>query len=164
MHDMLVKLYDLPEADPLIKSLKDEGMEIRTALHDERHRVVEWVQNLFGGLWADECSVSFDNQPVSCFIALHGKDIIGFACFDSSFKNFFGPAGVSEEKRGIGIGKALFLSCLHKMAANGYAYAIIGGVGPSDFYRKISGAVAIEGSSPAAYRNQLKKKRSKKSV
>lgn len=158
MHDMLVKLYDLPEVVPLIKGLEDEGIEIRTAAHDESHRVVEWVRCLFGDLWAAECAVSFDNQPVSCFIALHEEDIIGFACYDSTFKNFFGPAGVSEENRGLGIGKALLLSCLHKMAESGYAYAIIGGVGPSDFYRKTAGAIPIEESSPEAYRQQLKKK------
>jgi len=164
MHDMLVKLYGLPEVDSIVKSLKDKGVEIRTAVHDERQQVMEWVRNLFGDQWAGECAVSFDNQQVSCFIALHEKDIIGFACYDSAFKNFFGPTGVSEGKRGGGIGKALFLSCLHKMAANGYAYAIIGAVGPSDFYRKTAGAVKIEGSSPGVYRNHLKKNRTKKPI
>ena len=95
MHDMLVKLYDLPEVEPFIKTLNDKGIKIRTAVQDERQRVVAWVRDLFGNIWADECSVSFDNHPVSCFIALDDEDIIGFACFDSTFKNFFGPTGVS---------------------------------------------------------------------
>lgn len=158
MHDMLVKLYGLPEADSFVKILTDKGIEIRTAVHDERQQVVEWVRKLFGDQWAGECAVSFDNHPVSCVIAVHEKDIIGFACYDSAVKNFFGPTGVSEGERGGGIGKALFLSCLHKMAANGYAYAIIGSVGPSDFYRKTAGAVKIEGSSSETYRSELKKR------
>lgn len=33
----------------------------------------------------------------------------------------------------------------------GYAYAIIGGVGPAEFYAKAVGAVLIEGSSPGIY-------------
>ena len=68
--------------------------------------------------------------------------------------------GVTEKKRGRGIGNALFLSCLHTMAANGYAYAIIGGVGPADFYAKAVGAVEIEGSSPGIFRDRLAEKES----
>ena len=60
-----------------------------------------------------------------------------------------------------GIGKALFLSCMHSMAANGYAYAIIGGVGPADFYAKAVGATIIEHSSPGIYRDQLTKEKTK---
>ena len=56
------------------------------------------------------------------------------------------------------IATALFLSCLHAMAGHGYAYAIIGGVGPTAFYADTVGAVPIEGSSPEIYRDLLRKK------
>jgi hypothetical protein len=42
------------------------------------------------------------------------------------------------------------------MLAQGYGYAIIGGVGPAEFYTKIAGATIIEGSSPGIYRGLLK--------
>jgi predicted N-acetyltransferase YhbS len=113
------------------------------------------VRNTFDGAWESECDVSFSNHPVSCFIATEGGKIIGFACYDSTCKNFFGPSGVAETKRGLGIGKALLLSCLHVMRANGFAYAIIGGVGPAEFYSKAVGAITIEGSSPGIYRDRL---------
>ena len=156
MADMLVKLYDLPEVAPLIRSLSGQGVVIRTARAYEKHLVVEWVGGLFGRGWASECDVAFSNHPVSCLIATEGGRIIGFACFDCTCKNFFGPTGVSETKRGLGIGKALFLACLHAMAADGYAYAIIGGPGPGDFYVRTAGATTIEGSSPGIYRDGLK--------
>jgi len=124
----------------------------------EKHDVVDWVKNTFGAGWASECDVAFSNHPISCFIATEAGKIIGFACYDSTCKNFFGPTGVTGIKRGIGIGKALFLACMHAMAANGYAYAIIGGVGPADFYAKTAGAVIIKDSSPGIYRDQLTKK------
>jgi len=54
----------------------------------------------------------------------------------------------------------LLLSCLHSMAENGYAYAIIGGSG--DFYAKTVGATKIEGSSPGIYRDRLKDKKANK--
>jgi predicted N-acetyltransferase YhbS len=63
--------------------------------------------------------------------------------------------GVAVEARGRGIGGALLLACLHAMAAAGYAYAIIGGVGNADIYRKVAGAVEIAGSTPGIYRDRL---------
>ena len=155
MSDMLVKLYELPEVASLIKRLNDQGVVVRSAMAYEKHRVVEWVRGSFGQGWASECDVSFSNHPASCLIATERGRIVGFACYDSTCKNFFGPTGVSETKRGLGIGKALFLSCLHAMAADGYAYAIIGAPGPVEFYAKTVGATVIEGSSPGIYRDGL---------
>ncbi len=156
MGDMLVKLYDLPEVTPLIKRLGGQGFVIRTVMAYEKHLVVEWVRGAFGPGWASECEVAFSNHPVSCFIATEKGLIIGFACYESTCRNFFGPTGVSESKRGLGIGKALFLACLHAMAADGYAYAIIGSAGPGEFYAKAAGATTIEGSAPGIYRDGLK--------
>ncbi len=162
MSDMLVKLYDLPEIDSLVQRLRDQGIVIRTAMSYEKHNVVEWVQDSFDRCWASECDVSFSNHPISCFIATKAGKIIGFACYESTCKNFFGPTGVAKIKRGLGIGKALLLSCLHAMAADGYAYAIIGGTGSGDFYAKTVGAKEIEGSSPGIYCDRLTQKEGNK--
>jgi predicted N-acetyltransferase YhbS len=54
-----------------------------------------------------------------------------------------------------GIGKALLFACLEDMKHQGFGYAIIGGVGPAEFYAKAVGAVAIEGSAPGIYRGLL---------
>ncbi len=156
MSDMLVKLYELPNTSSLVETLKNHGIVIRAARSYEKHQVTEWVRNTFGGTWESECDVSFSNHPVSCFIATETGEIIGFACYDSTYKNFFGPSGVAETRRGLGIGKALLLSCLHAMGANGFAYAIIGGVGPAEFYSKAVGAISIAGSSPGVYGDRLK--------
>jgi predicted N-acetyltransferase YhbS len=160
MPDMLVKLYDLPAVDNLLAKLKEEGIIIRAAMPYERKQIVAWVRTRFGDGWANECNVAFGNHPVSCIIATEEGSIIGFGCHECTCRNYFGPAGVAEQKRGRGIGKVLLLSCLHAMAANGYAYAIIGGVGPSDFYAKVAGAMIIEGSTPGIYRDPLKKEES----
>ena len=155
MSDMLVKLYDLPALMPQLENLKNKGIIIRTAMSYEKHNIVAWVQNTFGNEWAGECDVAFSNHPISCYIATENGEIIGFACYDCTSKNFFGPTGVAENARGRGIGKALLLACLHTIANNGYAYAIIGGVGPVEFYAKTVGATEIEDSSPGIYRNRL---------
>jgi hypothetical protein len=53
------------------------------------------------------------------------------------------------------VGRALLLSALHAQRARGYAYAIIGGVGPSEFYAKTVAAIAIPGSTPGIYGGML---------
>ena len=76
-------------------------------------------------------------------------------CWDATAANFFGPTGVHPRARNKGVGKALLFACLEDMRAQGFAYAIIGGVGPAEFYAKAVGAVAIEGSAPGIYRGLL---------
>jgi GNAT superfamily N-acetyltransferase len=155
MPDMLVKLYALPEAGPLLARLGAEGVEVRRALAPEKERVVGWVRQQFGGGWASECEVAFARQPIGCFVAVAEGKVVGFACHDATYRNFFGPTGVERAQRGRGMGQALLLACLHAMAAQGYAYAIIGGVGPAEFYAKTVGATLIEGSEPGIYRGML---------
>jgi GNAT superfamily N-acetyltransferase len=155
MPDMLVKLYDLPEVERDFKRLGDEGIVIRRAMPSEKHMVVRWVGRMFGAGWASECDIAFGNRPVSCFVAAEKGRIVGFCCYETTCKNFFGPMGVAESHRGRGLGRVLTLCSLRAMAEMGYAYAIIGGVGPADFYAKVAGAREIEGSSPGIYRDRL---------
>jgi len=160
MSDMLVRLYDLPPIAPILEKQKKEGIIIHRAIAPEKHIVVDWVLKNFGEGWASECDVSFSNHPVSCYIAIKDKQIIGFACYEATCKDFFGPTGVKEEHRGKKIGEALLLSCLNSMYEQGYAYAIIGGGAwgtVKDFYAKTVGAIEIENSSPGIYNNLLRK-------
>ena len=72
-----------------------------------------------------------------------GRKLVGFACYDTSARGFFGPTGVDETARGGGIGHALLLASLLDMRAQGYGYAIVGDVGPVDFYVRAVGATPI---------------------
>ncbi|MEA1921128.1 MAG: GNAT family N-acetyltransferase [Pseudomonadota bacterium] len=157
MSDMLVKLYDLQKMEAFDKNFKNREILVRVAMAYEKHDVIEWISNSFGKQWASECSAAFSRQPISCFIATERGRIIGFAAYDCTCKNFFGPTGVAEDKRRLGIGRTLLLSCLYAMKANGYAYAIIGGVSSTNFYTKVAGATIIEGSSPGIYYDRLTK-------
>ena len=151
MPDMLVKLYELPDFNSALNKITKLGVTIRHPDSLEKTPLIHWVQETFGPRWAKECDVSFTSSPVTCFIAEKEKRIIGFACYDCTAKNFFGPTGVVEPDRGKGVGKALLFSCLHAMKEMGYGYAIIGGVGPADFYTKAVGATIIEGSKTSIY-------------
>jgi len=156
MHDMLVRLYDVHDASSRVEALRADGIEVRRALAAEKHLIVAWVRQQFGDGWASECEVSFGRLPVSCFRAQRGPEVLGFACYDATAKAFFGPTGVLERERKRGIGTALLLVTLDAMRAEGYAYAIIGGVGPADFYRRAVGAVSIAGSTPGIYAHLLR--------
>jgi predicted N-acetyltransferase YhbS len=81
--------------------------------------------------------------------------LLGFACYDVASKGMFGPIGVREDYWRRGIGKALLLTCLHAMAMEGYAYAVIGSAGPAEFYAKTVGATVIAGSEPGISRGRL---------
>jgi GNAT superfamily N-acetyltransferase len=153
--DMLVKLYDLPASHEAVSRLAAAGVSVRRALPPEKHKVLDWVRSTFSEAWASEADVAFGHQPVSCFLAIQGKGLLGFACHDATCPNFFGPTGVDASARGRGIGAALLLACLEAMRHQGFAYAIIGGVGPADFYAKTVGAIPIEGSAPGIYRGLL---------
>ena len=93
--------------------------------------------------------------PVSCFIAVKDGALVGFACHEATAKGFFGPTGVDDSCRGKGIGQALLVRTLLDMREQGYAYAVIGGAGPTGFYERTVGATAIAGSVPGIYRGML---------
>ncbi|HJS31212.1 MAG TPA: GNAT family N-acetyltransferase [Alphaproteobacteria bacterium] len=151
MPDMLVKLYGLPDLGDALAKAARARVEVRRPNPWEKAPLLAWIGEIFNAAWAAECEAAFATNPPSCFIAKSDDGIVGFACHDCTRRNFFGPTGVAEPSRGKGIGRALLLSCLHAMHANGYAYAIIGGVGPADYYAKAVGAISIEGSSPGIY-------------
>ncbi|MGI5947400.1 MAG: GNAT family N-acetyltransferase [Lachnospiraceae bacterium] len=156
MADMLVSLLDLPDVGNLYDNLKAEGIEIRRACTPNKFQIVEWVKAHSGLRGASECDTCFSHHPVSCFIAVQGNEIIGYACYNSTAPDFFGPTRVLDSMQGKGVGKALLLACLQSMRECGYIYAIIGGIGPREFYIKTVNAIDIPGSTPGLYKNVLK--------
>jgi GNAT superfamily N-acetyltransferase len=150
--DMLVKLYELPEPPAGLEALGAQGISILRALPPDRYKVIAYVKSAFGDGWAGECESAFGRQPVSCFLAVRDRKIVGFACYDCTAKGFFGPTGVDEALRGRGVGRALLLRSLLALREEGYGYAIIGAAGRSaPFYQKAVGAIPIEGSFPGIY-------------
>lgn len=155
MTDLLVRLYSLDDPAPRLDALKRLGIELRRPMAYEKTIVLSWVKRQFGQGWADECSAAFARRPVSCFMAVREGAILGFACYDCTYRGFYGPAGVQESDRGRGIGTALLLSALTAMAAEGYAYAVIGYANSLAFYEKAAGATVIQDSGTGAYPSKL---------
>jgi hypothetical protein len=152
MPDMLVNLLKLPSLD----RLHDDSVNIRRAQPFEITPVREFIKQNFSVAWADEISVGFANKPVSVVIATRAGKVIGFAGYECTRKNFFGPTGVVKAERGIGIGTALLIASLWGLRELGYVYAVIGSAGPTDFYKRVVGAIVIPDSEPGIYVDLLK--------
>ena len=154
--DYLVNLSRLSPRPDLDARMTAAGVTIRRPLAPEARLVTQWVAETFGNGWSSETAVALSRQPPSCFIATRERRLIGFACHESIARGFFGPTGVAEEARGLGIGHALLLASLFDLKAMGYGYAVIGDVGPSAFYEKTVGAMPIPNSAPGIYAGMLK--------
>ena len=155
MVDMLVKLYDLPAGEPLRNELAGQGIRVRMCRPFEMHAVEEWIAREFSTRWVSEFQTAMAHQPCGCVIATLERKVVGFACYDATARGFIGPMGVDSSLRKGGVGKALLVTALEQMRSIGYAYAIIGGTGPQEFYARTVGATVIEGSDPGFYADIL---------
>ena len=112
MADMLVKLFNISMPVNEEEKLLENGIRIKRALATNRSKIVEYSKTCGGQDYSDEVRAAFANNPITCYIATKDKELIGFACFEATAKNFFGPMAVSEEYRKHGIGKVLLLRSL----------------------------------------------------
>ena len=161
MPDMLVKLYELPPIHEEYGKMRKLGITVRPALPAERNVVLNFVKTQFSPIWEGEAAAALGRMPVSCHIAVRDGEILGFACWEASARDFFGPTGIIPEARGKGVGRALLISCLSAMRDYGYGYAIVGSVGPAEFYEKACGAKVIKDSFPGIYEGMLKERDNK---
>jgi ribosomal protein S18 acetylase RimI-like enzyme len=155
--DYLVNLSLIHPDPALTERMEKAGVTIRRALAPELELAANWVRQRFSPLWSSETAVAFSRQPPSCFLATRDQKLVGFACYDAIARGFFGPTGVDEAARGGGIGRALLLATLRDMRTLGYGYAIIGDVGPAEFYERAVGATPIPGSEPGIFAGLLKR-------
>jgi GNAT superfamily N-acetyltransferase len=153
---MLVKLYEVEDDWSFLARQEELGITVRKPIGPEKHLVVGWIREKFGDAWASEADMALSNRPISCWIAIHEGKPIGFACYDATALGFFGPMGVDEQHRGRNTGKSLLLACLLDMKLKGYGYAVIGAVGPAEFYSKAAEAVEIPDSTPSVWKTWLR--------
>jgi GNAT superfamily N-acetyltransferase len=154
MSDLLVRLYDLP-VFAAEEKVRAAGIVVRRAISPERHVIIAWVRTHFSEGWVSEVALGMSQQPTTVYVAVRGQELLGFACYDTTAKGFFGPTGVDEAARGQGIGETLLISTLRAMREAGYAYGVIGDPGPVEFYTKRLDALEIPKSKPGHYAGML---------
>lgn len=155
MADLLVRLYDLPEFAATAR-VAAAGIVIRRALVPEKQLILDWIGPRFSHHWVSEAGTALSQMPPTILLAVQDNVLLGFACYDTSAKGFFGPTGVDEAARGQGIGEALLIATLRAMREAGYGYAVIGDPGPVAFYKKRLDAFEIPGSEPGVYAGMLR--------
>jgi GNAT superfamily N-acetyltransferase len=156
MPDLLVNLLKLPPLDATLSGLESDGIVVRRAQPFEITPARSFVEKFFSVEWADEISGGFATKPVSVYLAVVERQIVGFAGYECTRRGFFGPTGVVEDMQGRGVGRALLIASLWGLRELGYVYAIIGRAGPVGFYEKTVGAIVIPDSDPGIYTNLLK--------
>lgn len=147
---MLAPLYTLPDAGPYVERAREIGFEVRRAEPWDRKYMAEFARQ-FGEHWPVEADRAYNHTPITAYVAVKDTEIGGFAVYECTRRGYFGPTGVREDLRGSGVGAVLLIRCLESMRELGYGYAIIGGVGPAEFYEKVCGAFVIPGSDVGVY-------------
>ena len=157
MADMLVKLYNIPCSHDIEENLLKKGIRIKKALAPDRSRIVAFSRACAKDDYSDEVQAAFSNNPITCYIAVREKKLIGFACYEATARNFFGPMAVLESERKKGVGRALLLKSLKSMRELGYAYAVIGWPARSavSFYKRCVDAIMIDEKSSGVYKRMI---------
>ena len=153
----LINVFPIVICNKRYDRVAARNVRIIRPMTPNRDKVLRWIEERFGIGWSNEIAAAFTKSPVSCFIAYdtEKKEILGFAGYDCTAPDYFGPTGVAVEARKGGIGGALLIACLEALREEGYGYAIIGGAGPVDYYKKVCGAEIIEGSIPGIYKDLI---------
>ena len=156
--DLLVRLYDLPLLEKEIEKMRNCGVKLQHGFPPDREYVLSWVEKHTSIYAKGEAAKAFANTPASIILAVKDGDIVGYACYDATAPDFFGPTEVDKAYQGQGIGRALLIASMHALRAKGYGYAIIGSAGPVDFYKKCVGAIEIPDSDVGLYASFLRRR------
>lgn len=130
--------FDTAEAE---SALVGRGIAFRRLRHEDETALRPWVHGHWGSGWATEACNSLKNDPVTSHVAVNDGRIVGFATYDvMALTSGFGPTGVEERMRGLGLGKILLFRCLEDMKKRGNRHCEVTWVGPISYYSHTVGA------------------------
>jgi GNAT superfamily N-acetyltransferase len=115
-----------------------EGVELRRVLEPaDAEAVVGFVDQRWPH-WVAETRRGIEHG--SCFAALAGGDVVGFACHSVNRGGWVGPMGTDPGRQRGGVGSALLGSLCQDLRVAGYPDAEIAWVATVRFYAKAAGA------------------------
>ncbi len=117
-------------------ALREGGVQLRRASPEDADFLSGQVESAFSADWAWEVRLGLELHPPGVHIALSRGRLAGFAVSGVSGPDVFGPTGTLASHRKRGIGSTLLLRCLEDIRTRGHEHAIIGWLGPEEFYRR----------------------------
>ncbi len=136
VHNMRVDLdsaeFDTGEAE---LAQAGQGIIFRRLRHEDEPALRPWIDGNWGSSWRTEACNSLTNDPVTSHVAINDGRIVGFGTYDvMALTSGFGPTGVEESMRGLGLGKILLFRCLEDMKKRGDRHCEVTWVGPISYY------------------------------
>jgi mycothiol synthase len=115
---------------------------VRRASAGDRDRVISWIAETFGRIWAFETSRAFEHPIPTLVLAEERGRLAGFSAWgaNNAALGGYGPAGVTPSLRGRGMGRELLLGSLAEMRRDGFGRALIQWAAGYEFYRHVCGA------------------------
>jgi GNAT superfamily N-acetyltransferase len=116
--------------------------EVTIERASDSEEALDFIGREFGRLWRFEVSHAFRESTPPLFLARDSSGILGFSAHDVNNRGlgFYGPAGVTQSRRGAGLGRELLLASLADLAQRGYDRIVIPWVSSIEFYRKVANA------------------------
>jgi len=127
----------------LEERLVDNGMVFTLVNPTDRERLRDWVLEKFGSGWSYEAERAIGRAGAGVWVAEDATGTIAFSVFGSLENHWFGPIGVVEEKRKMGVGSVMLFKALDSLANLGIPKVIIPWTGHLFFYTQIPGIVGI---------------------
>jgi len=149
--EIKIRPYQTQDAETIV-SILNYYIANSTALYDYELRTLEKQQAIF----EEKLAKGF---PV--IVATIYDRAVGFGYYSEfRFREAYKftvehSVYVMPNEHGKGVGKALLLHALSGLWDMGYAYGVIAGAGPIEFYRKACGAIEIPDSVPGIYQHML---------
>lgn len=127
------------------EAIRSKGITIRRGSESDEEAIVKWVKEAFGNpFWGVETLYAFRNNPPSILLAETNNEFIGFAVYNRMGRNEFGPIGVDEKFRGLGIGSVLLFRALSEMKLAGHRYSVVTWTTHLFFYTQVPGITRIK--------------------
>ncbi len=137
---LLVQLSDdvLNHNELNLKPKYKDPFKIYTATKRDSKELVTFVNNEFPGSWSNEVQMAMEganHNSGSIILRDESSNILGFAAFNGSNPQWFGPMGVKESLRKEGFGRILFYEAIKEMMRRGMKETILPWInGKEEFY------------------------------
>lgn len=115
----------------------------RRATKDDLPDLLAFIRKNFMGTWDAEAEITFQNDPITTFVAIDPENqIVGFSSHSVGFPSAYGPIGVNKNIRGQKLGDTLLRWCMWDIMKAGYSTSTIMWVvrDVPKFYSKTIGA------------------------